>query len=158
MNVDQWAQRWNLSSQALIELRAVFTDIPAVNISDKKNKSEASVSNVVKLEASRKGLRLWRNNVGAMKTEEGNYIRFGLANESEAINRQVKSADLIGVRPVFITPDLIGRTIGQFVSREIKHPGWKYSGTEREKAQLAWAQFIAAQGGDACFATGEGTL
>lgn len=120
--------------------------------------NEAPLINLLKLEASRKGIRLWRNNVGATYAQNGSFIRYGLANESVALNQQIKSADLIGIRPVFVTAEMIGTTIGQFVSREIKKPNWKYTGTEREQAQLRWAELILSLGGDACFAIGEGTL
>jgi hypothetical protein len=53
---------------------------------------------------------------------------------------------------------MVGYTIGQFVSREIKIPGWKFQNTEREQAQLKWAELIISLGGDACFTTGVGTL
>lgn len=119
---------------------------------------ESSVSNIIRLEASQLGYRLWRNNVGALPTPAGQFIRFGLANDSAQLNRKIKSADLIGIRPILITPDHIGMTIGQFISREVKHEGWQYSGTERERAQLAWAELINSLGGNACFATGKGTL
>jgi hypothetical protein len=120
--------------------------------------SEASTSAIVRLEASRKGLRLWRNNVGAAMTDTGSFIRFGLANETAQMNKQIKSADLIGIRPVLITPEHVGRVIGQFVSRECKRPDWKWRGDEREQAQWRWAEIVASLGGDALIVTGEGSL
>lgn len=120
--------------------------------------SESGVSSEIRLEASQLGYRLWRNNVGATYTPAGQFIRYGLANDSAQLNRCIKSADLIGIRPILITPNHVGLTIGQFISREIKKPGWKYAATEREIAQLAWAELINSLGGDACFATSRGTL
>lgn len=120
--------------------------------------SETGILSEIKLEASELGYRLWRNNVGATYTPNGQFIRFGLANDSSQLNKVIKSADLIGIRPILITQAHVGLTIGQFISREIKKPGWKYTGTERERAQLAWAELINSLGGDACFALSRGTL
>lgn len=120
--------------------------------------NEATTQNIVRLEASRKGCRLWRNNVGATYTKDGSFIRYGLANDSANVNREIKSADLIGIRPVLITPAMVGVTIGQFISREVKASNWRYTGNDRERAQLAWAELILSLGGDACFVVGEGTL
>lgn len=120
--------------------------------------SESGISSDIRLEASQLGFRLWRNNVGALTTPAGQFIRFGLANDSAQLNRSIKSADLIGIRPILITQAHVGLTIGQFISREIKQPTWRYTGTERERAQLAWAELINSLGGDACFAIGRGTL
>lgn len=120
--------------------------------------AESEVVAALKLEASRLGLRLWRNNVGAATDANGNHFRYGLANESAAMSKAIKSADLIGIRPVLIMPHHVGHIIGQFVSREAKAPGWLYTGTPREVAQLAWRDLVIGLGGDACFATGEGTL
>ena len=156
MNLDTWAARHHISAQALAELRAIMLP-PDVSVAV-SGASEAAVSNLVRLEASRLGGRLWRNNVGAGKLENGSFVRWGLANDSAALNARCKSADLIGIRPVLITPAHIGKTIGQFMSREVKAVGWKWRATEREKAQGKWADMINALGGDACFTTGEGTL
>jgi len=120
--------------------------------------SESGVSSEIRLEASQLGARLWRNNVGALLTPSGQFMRFGLANDSAQLNRVIKSADLIGIRPIVITPEHVGQTIGQFISREVKNPDWKYTGTDRERAQLAWAELVNSLGGDACFTTGRGTL
>ena len=83
-------------------------------------------------------------------------MRFGLANDSPVVNRELKSGDLIGIRPVLITREMVGHTIGRFVSRECKPSGWKLSLTdEHEMAQLAWAALVNSLGGDAKFTTGE---
>ncbi len=107
--------------------------------------------------SERLGIRLWRNNVGAYKTESG-FIRFGLANDSAAINSVIKSADLIGIRPVVITPLHLGKTIGQFVSREVKAEGWSFTGTDRELAQERWAALVRSLGGDASIVAGPGSF
>jgi hypothetical protein len=90
--------------------------------------------------------------------QDGAFLRYGLANESSSLNKQIKSADLIGIRPIKITQSMIGFTFGQFISREIKASTWKFAGSDRERAQLRWAELILSYGGDACFANGEGTL
>lgn len=156
MRLYEWAKRWNIPEIALEELKNVYGIQD--NSRNKDIYSESNIQSLVRMEASNKGFRLWRNNVGATHTREGSFIRYGLANESTNVNSIIKSADLIGIKPVKITEKMIGYTIGQFISREIKPSGWRYSGTEREIAQLAWAELILSLGGDACFATGEGTL
>ncbi len=158
IQLQEWAKRHNVTPEALEELRALFvapvTD-PTVNMS---GASEATVSNAVRLEASRVGARCFRNNVGACQDKQGRLIRYGLANDSAAMNKVIKSSDLIGIRPVVITQDMVGCTIGQFVAREVKRADWKYKGTEREVAQLRFLELIVSLGGDACFANGVGTL
>jgi hypothetical protein len=121
-------------------------------------KSEREVQDVVRMEASRCGFRIWRNNLGAVTTQSGSFIRFGLANDSSAMNAKLKSSDLIGIKPVTITQEMVGSVVGVFLSREIKREGWKYKATPEETAQLAWINLINSMGGDACFATGEGTF
>jgi hypothetical protein len=126
--------------------------------------SEAYVQSLVRLEAPGAGVRLWRNNVGVLVDKTGRPVRFGLANDTRKLNEELKSGDLIGWRRVLITPEMVGRTIAQIVSRECKPPGWTPAPpgpTERwlhEEAQRRWAALINNDGGDACFATGEGTL
>jgi hypothetical protein len=159
MNLYHWAMRWQIPIAAVKELeQEIGCGLPQPISADLAGQSESAVLTRVRLEASKKGLRLWRNNVGALRDEKGNFVRFGLANESAAVNEVVKSGDLIGIRPLLITPGHIGMTIGQFVSRECKPPDWVFRGTDREMAQQAWALFVASMGGDAAFCTGEGTL
>lgn len=157
--VIDWCLRHGVNGSALKELEAIFRlRGPSVMPADAPGTSEAAVQSAVRLEAARKGVRLWRNNVGALLDERGVPVRYGLANDSKVVNEVIKSGDLIGIRPVLITPAHVGSTIGQFVSRECKRVGWKYRGDKREQAQLAWAQLVVADGGDAAFCNGEGSL
>jgi hypothetical protein len=158
MVIDQWARKWNISDLALDELKVWLGLAARSRFLQAAGVSENGVQARVRLEASQKGCRLWRNNVGATNTPEGGFLRYGLANDSANMNRVVKSADLIGIRPVKITADMTGIVIGQFLSREVKNGKWTYSGTDRERAQLAWIELIISLGGDAGFATGEGTI
>jgi hypothetical protein len=121
-------------------------------------RSEIAILNDVRLEASELGIKLWRNNLGATYTSHGDFIRYGLANDSVALNAVLKSSDLIGIRPIVITSKHMGMTIGQFVSREIKFQGWQFRGTDRELAQKRWIDLIQSHGGDAKFVTERGSF
>lgn len=158
MKLDMWASKWGVSDIALDDLRRTLGLAQLESVQTDVQKSEAALTNLIRLEASKKGLRIWRNNVGAVQMPNGNFIRYGLANESGKMNTFIKSADLIGIRPVKIRSPMVGMTIGQFVSREVKASDWKYTGTDRERAQLRWIEVITGMGGDACFANSEGTL
>ena len=150
-----WATRWGIPPEALAELSGMLT--PGGGMPPGQQ-SEEAVQVQVRLEAAQKGIVLFRNNVGVAVDKRGKPVRFGLANDSPALNAEVKSSDLIGLRPVVVAPDDVGRTMGQFVAREIKKVGWQYKGTGREPGQLNFITIVNAMGGDACFATGIGTL
>ena len=157
MNLTQWGIKWGIPFEALDDLRREFGTI-STDPARKDGESEAAVQSRIRLEASRKGLRLWRNNNGGTYDDKGNFIRYGLANDSAAVNKVIKSSDLIGIRPVVICPHHIGHTVGVFVAREVKPQGWQYTATEREVAQLKFLELVAMMGGDAAFANSEGTL
>lgn len=115
--------------------------------------TEAQAQQAIRLAAPAHGVTLWRNNSGATQDETGRQIRFGLGNDSSAVNRIIKSSDLIGSSLVVITQDMVGQTVGIFTSIEVKREGWTYHGTEREQAQKRWIDLIIKNGGRACFAT-----
>ncbi|MEE8207128.1 MAG: hypothetical protein V3T82_09275 [Nitrospinaceae bacterium] len=140
-----WAQRWGIPFEALGELPGILTPATSMPVGEK---SEEAVKARVRLEASQKGILLWRNNVGVAQDPTGRVVRFGLANDSSKLNKEIKSADLIGLRP----------DTGQFIARETKRVDWSYRGSSPEKAQLKFLLIVQSKGGDACFAKGIGTL
>lgn len=156
-----WAARHGIPDAALGELHALLgaRDHAPPPAHPDSLAGEARVQSLVRLEAAQAGVWLTRNNVGAtLDPDTGRLIRYGLANESKQQNQRVKSADLIGFRKRVILPADVGTVIAQFVSRECKAEGWKYSGTGREAAQAAWRDFINTNGGDAAFVSGPGSF
>ncbi len=151
--LQEWATRHNIPADALADLRNVLIGHDVTP--NTTARSEAAVQQQLRLDASRAGWRLWRNNVGAAMDARGVPVRYGLCNDSAALNQTVKSADLIGIKPVLIEPHHIGHIIGQFVSREVKKSDWKYKGTKQEIAQLKWSEIVNGLGGDAKFSTGQ---
>lgn len=152
-----WATHHNIPPAALAELHQMLT-ATVMPASANGGESEADVQSRVRLAGARAGMLLWRNNVGAGKLDNGSFVRWGLCNDSQVLNDKVKSADLIGIRRVVITPAHVGNVIGQFVSLECKRHGWKYTGTKREAAQKHWLEVVQAAGGDARFITSEEQL
>lgn len=101
----------------------------------------------LRLAAPHLGCLLWRNNTGAAVDTRGVPVRYGLCNESARVNTRVKSADLVGVAAG-----------GKFLAVEAKRPGWAYTGTPREVAQLRFLNIVNAKGGVGLFATGVADL
>ena len=120
--------------------------------------NENDLTAKIRLKAAQLGWYLWRNNVGATYTKNNDFIRYGLANDSKAINSRLKSSDLIGIKPMKITKEMVGKTLGVFVAREIKSSSWKYTGAPRENAQPKVIDLGDSVGGDARFITCEEQL
>jgi hypothetical protein len=83
--------------------------------------------------ASIPGLRLFRNNVGGLKDQNGRFVQFGL---------HPGSADLIGWRTITITPDMVGKQIAVFASVEVKAPDGRLN-----PEQQNWLEQIRKAGG-----------
>lgn len=120
-------------------------------------KSESEVQQLIQMEAAKYGILLLRNNSGAGKfideeTGQESYVRFGLGNISKQQNERIKSSDLIGI---WNLPTNQGDPsgIGVFIAVEVKKEGWKYTGTPREVAQLAFIDLVKSKGGVAGFAS-----
>ena len=83
---------------------------------------ETNIQQLIRIEASKHGFRLWRNHVGGLYDGDGRFHKFGLCKGS---------SDLIG-----ISPD------GRFVAIEVKMPGEKPT-----KEQVIFIQYVQSMGG-----------
>lgn len=105
--------------------------------------TEAEVQQAVRLRAPLIGWCLWRNNSGAFEDKSGRWVRYGLANESKALNKKLKSSDLIGFD-----------NMGFFTAVECKHSLWVFNpNDEHEVAQLEFINHVRNGGGRAGFVT-----
>lgn len=147
-----WAVRHHVGADALVELAHLLGHVPAAQ---QEGASESNVQSRIRLAAPAAGMRLWRNNVGALVDDRGVPVRFGLANDTKALNEKLKSGDLIGWRRIVVSPAMVGQTVAQFVSIECKWSDWQPGESpEREAAQMRWATLVAAEGGYARFCKG----
>lgn len=134
LSLHEWAARWGIPEAALRDF--IPESVPGATGSESKAQAD------IQMAVARAGGRLLRNNSGAATDPSGRPVRFGLGNTSAAVNRAMKSSDLIGWLPD-----------GRFLAIEVKAPGWKYRGTPREQAQLNFIKLVIAFGGWAQFAT-----
>lgn len=111
---------------------------------------ESVVQQEIRLEAAKHNMILWRNNSGVLFDAHGRPVRFGLCNESAKANEVFKSSDLIGIKPVQVTPYMVGKTVGVFCAIECKRSDWEPTGSAKEKAQAAFVEFIKSRGGLSC--------
>jgi len=72
---------------------------------------EHEIQQRIRLACGRGAVRLWRNNTGALVDQQRRFVRFGLCKGS---------SDLIGLRSLEITPELVGQRLAQFVALEVK--------------------------------------
>lgn len=89
---------------------------------------EAKVQNDIRIACAAGPARLWRNNTGALKDAAGRLVRYGLCPGS---------SDLIGLRTITITPDMVGQTLAVFTAIEVKDRG---RATPEQQAFIAMVQ------------------
>lgn len=115
--------------------------------------SEELIQQNIRLDAARSGIDLWRNNVGACVDATGRMVRYGLLNDSKRLNEQYKSSDLIGVRPVLVTQDMVGSVLGVFTAIECKASAWTPRLSDpHTMAQRRFHGLVIGHGGFAGFA------
>ena len=164
-NFGEWSKRHPQAAQELLQIQmaGVFPPTP-----DQEGRTEDWAQAQDRMAAARAGGLLWRNNVGALKTKEVHVcpacqfrfevarppLRWGVCNDSSKLNAKLKSSDLIGIKPVLITPQHVGTIIGQFAAVEEKKPGWVWKGDAHEQAQAAFGSLVVKAGGHFEFNTG----
>lgn len=125
--------------------------------------SESANQNHIRRVLAERGVHLDRNNRGVLLDKRGVPVRFGLANDSEQLGRVLKSGDLIGWRQLLVTPEMVGSSVAQYASIEVKPHGWKPPGVGPVESggkltayghylgQKRWADLVNAEGGWAGF-------
>lgn len=73
--------------------------------------SEQELQQRIRLELGRGPVRLWRNNVGALRDQRGRLVSYGLCPGS---------SDLIGLRRLRVAPEHLGQELAVFCALEIK--------------------------------------
>jgi hypothetical protein len=95
--------------------------------------SEQQIQQEIRIACGTGDTRLFRNNTGTLRDQNGRPVTFGLCKGS---------ADLIGWKRVTITPEMVGTTVAVFVSIEVKTP----TGRLRPEQQQ-WLDAVQAAGG-----------
>lgn len=156
-DLQSWFKKWHVSPDAQAELVALFAAAEPISGAGEAG-VEMKIVKQARGTAGAKGMRLWRNNSGALLDSRGVPVRFGLGNDSKRVNDTFKSSDLIGIDRTPITLDMVGQPRGQFLAFEGKAPGWRYTGTPHEVAQFNFMKVVAAYGGRAMFFTDPSAL
>ena len=89
--------------------------------------SEQELQQRIRLALGQGPVRLWRNNVGALRDERGRLVTYGLCRGS---------SDLIGLRQLIIGPEHLGQHLAVFAAIEIK--------AKRGRVTAEQEQFLAA--------------
>ena len=89
--------------------------------------SEHEIQQRIRLACGRGPVRLWRNNVGALRDERGRLVTYGLCKGS---------SDLIGLRQVLIGPEHLGQTMAVFSAIEVKAPKGRLREEQRSFLEL----------------------
>ena len=127
---------------------------------------EQDATREVRLAASSRGMRIFRNNAGACKDERGNFIRYGLGNDGSTASKNLKFGDYIGYLPVTITPEMVGKTVAVFSGIEIKPDGHiektlrkaERQPTSREGLQFKTIMMVREAGGISWFASNKADI
>lgn len=97
--------------------------------------TEQQTQQAIRLALSKGPTRLWRNNTGCLRDQQGRPVRFGLCEGS---------SDLIGYTTVEVTPEMVGQRIAVFTAVEVKSPTGRAT-----SAQAAFLDHVRQAGGRA---------
>lgn len=115
---------------------------------------ENNIQKRIMLALSKQGVTIFRNNTGMGWAGEAIRLQSGdvLIKNPRPLHAGlcVGSSDLIGFKPVKITPDMVGKTVAVFTAVEVKTPTGRAS-----KEQLNFIDRVKQAGGNAGVARNE---
>ncbi|MEO1002926.1 MAG: VRR-NUC domain-containing protein [Cyanobacteria bacterium J06638_7] len=100
--------------------------------------TEQQIQQAIRLELGQGDVRLWRNNTGRLLDRNGRPVTFGLCPGS---------SDLIGLRRVRVTPEMVGRWLAVFAAIEVKGPKGRL--TREQQQFLEVVTGLGGLGGEA---------
>lgn len=105
--------------------------------------TEKDIERQIILSVQQNGTVVFKNNVGSAKKVDPNtgkeyWINFGLCEGS---------SDLIGITPIQITKEMVGKRIGVFTAIEVKKNVGKSYNKRRMEMQQRFIDFINNNGG-----------
>ena len=103
--------------------------------------NEAALTRHIQVALTGKHSRMWRNNCGVLIDSRGQRVTYGLCPGS---------SDLIGLRALTITPEMVGETVAVFVAVEVKRPDFRGKVPEHQQQFITTVREL---GGRAGFAT-----
>ena len=119
--------------------------------------SERRIQSEIMLAASDAGLTLWRNNVGQGWTGKAQRLADGsvLIRDPRPLHAGLckGSSDLIGLKPVVVTEEMVGHTIAQFSAVEVKSKRGRVTADQQR-----FLDFVNSVGGLPIVARGVGDL
>jgi hypothetical protein len=99
---------------------------------------ETNLQRRIMVRLSRQGVTIFRNNTGVAIFPDGSRVAYGLCPGS---------SDLIGWKPVTVTPDMVGKRLAVFVAVEVKPPGPIRGDKKRLEAQRNFLNAVKTAGG-----------
>lgn len=156
--LNDWANRHAVTPAAMAELYLLMGFTPEVPELC-QGKDESYVQSFLRLAGPPLGFNLARNNRGALPNERGVPIRFGLWNDTAALDKVCKSGDLVGYQSGWFRDYETAEPVkvAVFTMVECKHAGWPgfNPNDKREAAQQRCLSMVLSAGGIAAFSTGE---
>ena len=108
--------------------------------------SERRIQSEILLALAEHGLSGWRQNVGTAWAGDVQRLKDGsvLIRNPRPIHAGLckGSSDIIGLRPLVVTPEMIGQTIAQFAAIEVKNARGRLTDDQKR-----FQDFVAAKGG-----------
>lgn len=148
MTFEEWAEKWKLPPEAISELNQLSSAFSQ----PESDVSENAVASECRVLLGKLDIISMRNNVGVLEDRNGRPVRYGLCNESPAMNKVLKASDDILIIPHIVRPEDVGRKFGIFGAAEYKRKDWKFTGKGREVAQSNFHRMVQAKGGIGFFA------
>lgn len=106
------------------------------NYEEAPSQTTAELTSAIIQAASDDGVLLVRNNSGFAFYKNGTAVKFGVGTDEHG------GGDLIGLAPILITQEMVGQTIGAFLSVEVKI-GKDY----QKKNQAKWHRWVTFRHG-----------